>query len=231
MNFKRIKSYSLGLALLCSTANYAQTVSSNGAWHTVVLKHNLNDKFVIKNELHVRRTQFYKDWQQFLIRPAIEYKLNNRVSLSSGYTFITNYTNFDNSLEHNIWEEVVLYNPVKQLKISHRFRFEQRFAQAFFDESFKHSNRLRYRLTLKHNLFKTKNDNAISATVFNELWLHTGNGIQPTSINQNWVYVGLDFPIQTKTKFSVGYLNTSSPAPDNIVYKNNIIQLSLSATI
>lgn len=232
MNFKLLKKIALGASLLFSIQAQAQVQKSTGAWHTAVVKHHLNDKFFLKNEFHVRRAQFYANWQQFLLRPSINYKLTPKAILSSGYTYIINYSEVGRAIEHNVWEEIVLVNPIKQVKVSHRFRYEQRFTQTFTDDSFKHFNRLRYRITLSRDLFKINDEKSISATAFNELWLHTENGIQPTAINQNWVYFGLDYPLNSKTKVSIGYMNLNIPeAGANPRIKQDIIQLSLSATI
>lgn len=231
MNSKIVKLCSLGVILLCSLNLKAQTKEYSGAWHTLVLKHELSSKFTLSNELHVRRTQFYKSWQQLLLRPAVAYKLTSNVTLAAGYTFITNYSEYDKALEHNVWEDVILKNEVKTIKISHRFRFEQRFAQAFNSETYAHSNRLRYRLTLKKVLFNIKEDKPVSGTVFNEIWLNTGNGIQPKSINQNWFYAGLSLPVKPHITFSMGYLHVDLPQNNEDSTKHHILQLGVSAKI
>ncbi len=120
---------------------------------------------------------------------------------------------------------------MRDIKIAHRFRFEQRFAQAFNSEDFNHLNRLRYRITLKKNIFNLKEDKPVSATIFNEIWLNTGNGIQPESINQNWVYAGLNYPFTPKVTFSIGYLHINLPQNTDSSIKHNILQLGISAKI
>lgn len=228
---KAFKVLLLNSLLFLSFYSNAQSQETSGAWHTLLIKHKISSKFMFKNELHVRRIQFYAQWQQLLIRPTIDYALTNNTHLAAGYTFINNYSPKDNAIEHNVWEEVVLSNPVKSIDIKHRFRFEQRFAQAFFSETYKHSNRFRYRITLKKALYKKEEETKLSAEVFNELWLHTGNGIKPQSINQNWFYMGLAVPLNSSSTLSGGYLNIHVPVEENLNLTSHILQLSLTVNI
>lgn len=228
---KAFKALFIGSLIFLSFNSKAQSQETSGAWHTLLIKHKINSKFTFKNELHVRRTQFYAQWQQLLIRPAIDYALTNNAHLAAGYSFINNYSPKDNAIEHNVWEEIVLSNPVKSVNIKHRFRFEQRFAQDFFSEKFKHSNRFRYRITLKKALYKKDEETKLSAEVFNELWLHTGNGIKPQSINQNWFYMGLALPLNNSTTLSGGYLNIHVPLKKDFNLTSHILQLSLTVNI
>lgn len=227
---KTIKAIAFSSFLLTSILTQAQTEDHSGAWHTLLLKHKINSKFTIKNELHVRRTQFYSQWQQLLLRPGLDYALTKNTTLSAGYSYIKNYSENGHALEHNVWEEISLSNSVQSIDIKHRFRFEQRFSQTFTSCEYKHSNRFRYRITLKKPIAKINENQILKAVAFNEIWLNTRNGIQPQSINQNWVYLGLSLPIKNKT-LSAGYLQTFFPVENNSNITHHILQLSITVNI
>jgi len=231
MTFKTFKNVALSLTLFLSFNSNAQDQEYTGGWHTLLLKHKINSKFTVKNELHIRRAQFYSNWQQLLIRPGLDYSLTDNTTLSAGYSFIRNYSENGHALEHNVWEEIGLSNTVKSVGIKHRFRFEQRFSQTFIDDKYTHANRFRYRLTLSKKVFQIKEDKPLKAVVFNELWLHTGNGIKPQSINQNWFYTGLSMPLNNTSTLSAGYLNIHMPIDDSTNITQHVLQIGLTIKI
>lgn len=231
MTFKTLRNIAACLTLFLSFQTNAQNYETSGGWHTLLLKHKINSKFTVKNELHVRRTQFYGRWQQLLLRPGLDYALTSSTTLSAGYSFIRNYSELGHALEHNVWEEIVLSSQVKSVGVKHRFRFEQRFAQAFLSDDFDHSNRLRYRITLTKKLLDIKEGQPLKVEVFNELWLHTGNGIKPQSINQNWFYTGLATPVNDKATLSAGYMNAHFPLEGDARATQHILQIGLTVNI
>lgn len=215
------------------------TEESYGSWSTLLLDYDLNDQFYLKNEVHFRRTNFLSDWQQLLIRPSVNYKLNEVVSFSVGYTYAKNYRNEFDFNEHNAWEQVMLSHSSGASSFKHRFRFEQRFVDEFtqqptgefLKDETDYLHRFRYRFTWSMPLITVQEGKKISVSVFDEIWLNADEGIVPRSLNQNWFYIGLAYPISNNAAFELGYMNDYAPLGANQYRSNHVLQTTLKYSI
>ncbi len=229
-NLKSIITYLF--ALLIPASSLAQIKQEYSSWNSVIIDSQISEKFFIKNEVHFRRTHFLRDWQQFLIRPSLHYKFNKSIRFTLGYTFVKNYRNTVNFNENNIWEQFELTQTSFNSKFKHHFRFEQRFIQQVIDTTnivsgTKFNMRFRYRFTWIIPLFKLTESKKITFTFFDEIWLNTQKGIVPRSLNQNWFYIGLGFPIFKKMSIGIGYMSVFSPKLNSNFTNNNLIQTTL----
>jgi hypothetical protein len=211
------------------------TDESYSSWNSVILDYTISNNIYIKNETHFRRTNFLKDWQQLLIRPSVHYKHNETLDFSVGYSFAKNFSPSYNFNENNVWEQIVLSHTSGQSKFKHRFRFEQRFIDQivqgvnadFTKDGTDFKMRFRYRFTWGMPLFKITENKKINATAFNEIWLNTNSGIVPKSLNQNWFYAGLSYPIFKNTSLGFGYMNDYASIGNNHFKSNHILQTTL----
>lgn len=211
------------------------TDRSYSSWSSIILDYKLNHKFYVKNEAHYRRTKFLKDWQQLLIRPSVHYKYNNTLEFSAGYSYAKNFGVSYDINENNVWEQVLLSHTSGKSKFKHRFRFEQRFIDQLVEidngvftkvnDDFK--MRFRYRFTWGMPLVKVSKNKHIDIAVFDEVWLNTDSGIVPKSLNQNWFYVGVSYPILKKASLGIGYMNDYVPLNDDSFKSNHILQTTL----
>ncbi|MBL4592483.1 MAG: DUF2490 domain-containing protein [Flavobacteriales bacterium] len=207
--------------------------SSLNTWWSNTNKYSVNENWYFSSELHLRRANGLEDWQQFLFRPALNYKLNSSIDLSLGYTYIRScpYGNQPIAIitpENNIWEQITLKHQSGKLKISHRYRFEQRFiGQTVYDasglaptiEGNKYAQRFRYRLTLSRTISK---NGKLFSKAFNELWINLDDkSVMPTSLNQNWLYGGLGYKIIPNGSIQLGYMNQVVKKGDGIHFENN----------
>ncbi len=226
--------------LVSPTLFFAQAQSEKmyGTWNTILTNYNLNEKWFLFNEFQIRRTNFMTDWQQFIVRPSINYRANETVTFTAGYSYIKNYSDAFDAQENNVWEEVQLQHSSGQSKFKHRFRFEQRFIEQFAETALgvyekvdtDFSMRWRYRLTWSLPLFTIKNKK-LSFTVFDEIWFLTGKKVVPRDFNQNWFYVGVSYPILNKTSLSIGYMNDYGKIGDDLFRDNNVIQTTLKFSL
>ena len=219
------------LAFFIPVLSLAQTNEEYSSWNSVILDYQISEKFFIKNEIHLRRTHFLRDWQQFLIRPSLHYKFNKDTRFTLGYTFVKNYRNTVTFNENNIWEQFALTHSSFNSKFNHHFRFEQRFIQQIINTNSingtKFAMRFRYRFTWIIPLFKLTESKKITFTFFDEIWLNTQKGIVPRSLNQNWFYMGLGYPILKNVSVAMGYMSVYSPILNNYFTNNNIMQTTL----
>ena len=225
------------LLLSVSLFSYSQNsdIHSYSSWSTVIVDYNINTSFYLKNEVHLRRTNFLSDWQQFIIRPSIHYKLNKTVDLSAGYSFLKNYHTTRDFNENNVWQQLLLSHHSGSSKFKHRFRLEERFIEqinqlpsgAYVTDGAEFAMRLRYRFTYNLPLITVVDTKKISLTVFDEIWLNTDKGIVPKSINQNWFYAGISYPILKKGSLGVGFMSDYAPLGNDTYRTNNILQTTL----
>ncbi len=211
------------------------TDESHSSWNAVIVDYSINNNFYLKNETHFRKTNFLKDWQQFLIRPSLHYKYTQNVDFSVGYSFIKSYREAYNFNENNVWQQVLLSHASGASKFKHRFRFEQRFIQHitqlsnanFSADGTDFFMRFRYRFTWQAPLFKIADTKSLNAVAFDEIWLHTDKGIVPKALNQNWFYLGLSYQIFKNTNLGIGYMSAYAPVHTDNFNSNHILQTTL----
>lgn len=214
------------------------------SWNSFIPKMKINKSFYVKSEIHFRRTNFLKDWEQLLIRPAIHYKPADVYDFALGYSYIRNYSFADfsspiNANEHNVWEEVELRHTLIRLKFNHRFRLEERFIDKLVQPSegvlnidgTTYNNRFRYRFTLTRPLIKLNETENISFQIFDELFINLDQSVRPKSFNQNWFYIGLSYPITSKMALGMGYHNIGLNGGNDTFITNHILQTTVSYSI
>jgi len=216
----------------------------SSSWNSIIPKVKLNEHWYLASEFHFRRTNFLQDWEQIIVRPSVHYKPNTTYDFSIGYSYIKNYAFSDfsnpiNANEHNIWQQIALSHSSGKIKFIHRFRLEERFIDNIIIPSegnyaidgTNYKNRFRYRVTLKRPILKVKDKKYISLKIFDELWMNLNKGIRPKNFNQNWFYVGLDYPLDKQFTLSMGYHNIGLKGNSNTFITNHILQTTVSYAI
>lgn len=209
------------------------------SWNKLSIKANLSKKVFLKNEFNFRRTNFLKDWEQIVLRPSVQYKIENQLSISIGYSFIHNYSYSDFSLpidfkENNLWQQLFVKQTFKYFDISHRIRFEERFKEkvsTIYNSSFieipEYSGRLRYRFILTIPLHQKQR---ISAVMYDEVFLDFEQNLEPKKLDQNWMFVGLSFRNSKHITITSGYHYINIPR-EHTKIKNHIWETSLIYTL
>lgn len=214
---------------------------SSNTWFMLMNEVRFSPKWSVSNEVHIRRADFLKDWQQFLLRPAVNYRLNSHVDLSLGYSYVLTYPYGEqpvkmNIPEHNVWQQVQLRHAVGKVSIMHRYRLEERFVgfvQPLLNGDYEidgadYAQRFRYRLTARVPLLKMREQKEFFAAAFDELWINLENNFSVNSFNQNWFYVGLGYQFSSMGNLQAGYLNQVIRKGDGAHYeKNPTISVSL----
>jgi hypothetical protein len=135
---------------------------------------------------------------QLLVRPALQYRVNERCSLFAGYLWGTTYQNGDVLHEHRLWEQVLLEKDIKRLSILNRTRLEQRMFPHLADTG----NRLRHMLKLEYDL-----NPKLYLVASDELFINLNsvkNGPQG-GIDQNRLFAGVGVRPLPKTRVEIGY--------------------------
>ena len=123
------------LLITSSQISFAQSDGQDdlGSWFMFFTNSRVSEKVSIHAEAQYRNYEVGTNFNQLLLRTALNYKLSDKAIASLGYIYITTDGTFEepqgeeNTTEHRIYQQFVLKNTVGKLKFSHRYRLEQRF--------------------------------------------------------------------------------------------------------
>ncbi|KJV05127.1 DUF2490 domain-containing protein [Methylocucumis oryzae] len=159
-------------------------------------------------ELAPRFNQDSSEFNQFIIRPLLGYKITPKLQLWLGYTWQGEYSDnngvgFDNAT-HDLMQQVQwIENISPALNLQYRFRLEQRF---FADADSGH--RMRHRLRLQYTLPGTQ----AYLIGIDELFIYLNSlnyssresFVQP-GLNQNRAYAGIGYKFSPHFNVDTGY--------------------------
>jgi hypothetical protein len=207
------------LVLLIVSKSFSQENNThNSVWNTINIHKKLNDKWSLSTELHFRRTNFLKDWEQFIVRPFVHYKFENDLDLAVGYSYIKNYNYSEYStpidaIENNIFQQLSIKHKFSEFSFEHRLRFEERFQQniveiapnIYIKEGLKYRNRFRYKFQITVPLTTLSSNQVLELVLYDEVHLDLGNGLRPEKLDQNWIFIGFSFYPSKHIKIGSGY--------------------------
>lgn len=220
-------------------AQQREVSASRNSWFMLLNEFRLGDSWSVSNEVHIRRADGLKDWQQFLLRPALNYRINPNVELAAGYSYILTYPYGEQPVavrvpEHNVWQQLLLRHKVGKLTFMHRYRLEERFvgnieAQGnnFVVNGSNYRERFRYRLTASIPLANFGEDKQLFAAVFDELWVNLDEVLFVENLNQNWMYAGFGYQFSDKGNIQAGYLDQLIRKSDSRYERNPTLSVSL----
>lgn len=207
MNKNKItnKAIMVALTILLVLPNIAIAQESNlGNWLIYIGSKKINSKWNIHNEVQYRNYNAIGDLEQLLLRTGVGYNLDesNNVLLGYGYILSENYIgDTDDKIsvnEHRIFQQYTSKQNVGKVKLSHRYRFEQRFVENDF--------KLRFRYFLSLNIPFKSNESGVSPlylSAYNEIFLNSKSSI----FDRNRVYGGLGYTVSENIRIELGYMN------------------------
>lgn len=219
---------------LSGSAQQREIARSTNGWLMLNSKLQVHQKWSISGEIHLRRADVYKEWQQFIARPAINYAFNPHLQASLGYSYVKNFPYGEQPIripltENNIWQQILLKHNLGKVAISHRYRLEERFigtiqqtgAEVYEQVGTEYAQRFRYRLTTSFPLLSLGDQKRLSALIFDELWINMEDQLIVSSFNQNWFYVGLEYQFNKWRKVQLGFLDQLIRKADGVHYERN----------
>jgi Protein of unknown function (DUF2490) len=211
----------VGLWTLCSvllSPAQVDRVVERGqhAWLSHWGDHRVANKWSLHTELHLRRAEMGALAQQLLLRPAVNYHMNEQTLLTAGYSYYENYRFGEFPLrfanwEHHAYAQAQLTHRLGKLALAHRYRIEHRWiAQVVpnasgtgeFDE-YRTSQRLRYRLWFIYPLGKKER---FSANAYWELFLLTRRANGVDGFGQNRLSAMVGYKPSKEVNLLLGYL-------------------------
>lgn len=211
----------------------AQTQYQNTGWFMFLNNTKFNEHWGLQFDVQVRSADDWKHVRNTLVRPAIQYFINDKNNVALGYLWQTTQNQLIGSSnavmhEHRIFEQYIYTHKLSSIFASHRLRVEQRFIERATEDVF--SQRFRYFFRLIQPLVKVESGFASGPFVAlqNEVFLNFQNKdkINNSIFDQNRLYLAAGYRFSKKFDGEAGYMNQAVKNTANHT-NNNIIQLAV----
>lgn len=230
---------SLKLSIFClivgipfTSKTQKKTQHTNMLWEGYYSTININKKWSLLSDAQIRTRAWTQQWSQILIRTGASYKVNENVSVTSGFAFFKNaqYTNKGLFLknEWRPWQELFYQVNFNKIYFTQRLRTEQRFLQQVINnkksKNYQYIFRLRYRFEWQFPL----EENKVVFLVGNEILVNPGYINNTLFFDQNRSFAGLNVKLQTCTGLQFQYLKIFQWHSTTSVLENqNVIRVNL----
>ena len=230
---KKIVLSAVVLLIMASGKLYAQTQHQNSGWFMFLNNTKFNDKWGLQFDVQLRSADDWGYLRNTLVRPALQYFINNQHNVALGYLWQTTHTESAGSPdltlhEHRIFEQYIYSHKIKSVFASHRVRLEQRFIGRTGEDVF--SQRFRYFFRLIQPLQKAQPTFTKGPFVAlqNEVFLNLQNKdkINNSVFDQNRLYLAAGYRFSKQFDLEAGYMNQATHGASNNTV-NNIIQLAV----
>jgi len=176
-------------------------------WWVYAGDHPVSDRWGAHLEAQWRRHDGGLRPQQLLLRPALNYRWNGRVTLSAGYAYVntSRYGDYPAASafgEHRIYQQALARHAAGRIEVQHRGRLEQRWLERTGGPwGWRYQNRVRYMARAS-----TPISEAWFAVAANEIFLNIRplDGVSP--FDQNRAFAGLGKKLGRHSRFEAGYM-------------------------
>lgn len=184
-----------GLALLSQTGRISDSFDYNLFLSST---YNFTPVTFQGKSIPSRDTQLY-------LQPSVIYKYSPNLNLGLGYAYQKNNPlSQDFSDENRIWQQVLFSNGLGVGRMTHRFRFEERFIHDRTTGDTPLSTRARYQLGYSMPLEGRELDpGEFYLNMFNEVYLSLA-GKKNATYSENWTYAGVGYLIPGVGKLEIG---------------------------
>lgn len=199
---------------------------------------NITSKWSVNSDFQFRAKNWYHDRSQALGRTGLSYKFNNKVSATLGFAHFRFFINNESTRgEWRPWQELLINDQLNNLKITHRFRLEQRFNEKVKNNEplneYQFNHRFRYRLDLRFPVAKNEEKRkTLYILIGNELMINAGKNITYNYFDQNRSYIGLNLELNKKLALQLQYTHIWQQLPSgNTFLSTEVIRFNLYHTI
>lgn len=200
-----------------TTSHYAQenperNLFNNMLWGGYYNTLDLNSKWSIISDVQIRTNNWQENLSQSLIRSGLSYKLTERLNITNGFAYFNYFIN--NSIgrnEYRPWQEFGFNDKIWKLKISHRYRLEERINQKQKNttptDEYNFNFRVRYKIDLRYPLKKeAEKGSNVFLIAGNELMVNFGKQVGYNFFDQNRTSIGVHLELNDKLGFQFQYL-------------------------
>ena len=197
----------------------------------------LNAKWSIHSEFDNRIFLSPLVQNLFVLRVQGRYKVLEQIELGAGFTYFSVATqdpDIDskfNKPEYRIQQDATLKQNLGKINLNQRFQVEERFFQNFDNEGLTSGStffwRFRYRIQGDYNFWQKKKQ-FLKAIISDEIMINAGEKVVNNTFDQNRIYAGLLYGINSTLALELGYMNSFQQRSTEVDYFNrNIIRLSI----
>lgn len=173
----------------------------------------------------------------FVLRVQGRYKVLEQMELGAGFTYFSVATQDPdihskfNKPEYRIQQDATLKQNLGKINLNQRFQIEERFFQNFDKERLISGStffwRFRYRIQGDYNFWQKKKQ-FLKAIISDEIMINAGKKVINNTFDQNRIYAGLQYGINSSLAIELGYMNSFQQRSTEVDYFNrNIIRLSI----
>jgi hypothetical protein len=200
-------------------ADRIRAINENG-WYMYFGDHHVSGRWGVHLEGQWRRSNVITNWQQLLLRPGVNYDLNEAVMLTAGYAFIDTWPYGgapapNRFPEHRFFQQALVRQRIGRTQTSHRYRLEQRLlgeTQREADGSvnvnrYRYENRFRYMFRANVPLRgRTIEKGDWYVGLYNEFFVNFGRNVASNIFDQNRAYAALGYKLGEVGNLEVGYM-------------------------
>ena len=232
----------LFLVLLQSaTAQTAQRLIdfNQHAWLSYSGDHAVAGRWGLHFDAQWRRADVGTEWQQYQLRPGLNYSFSPSVLFTLGYAFTRAYPYGDYPVrsafpEHRVYQQLVVRQSLGSLRIQHRSRLEQRFVRYPDPQprSGTYQNRFRYLLRAEIPLGSTDTGwPSWYLPTYNEVLIGIPPNYGARPFDQNRLFVGIGKSLGA-ANVEVGYMNQFIGQRNGRVFEfNNTLFVTITSGI
>ncbi len=168
----------------------------NQQWFHYTNNLRITDHWTIKSEFDYRWKNTFNDHSLYFLRISGQYRINSGVSLTGGYGYFGFYEDDEiNKLEHRVYQEACVIQHFGMLKLSHRYRAEERLFVSLNDEHVVNSKiafRIRYRGQLGFSVGHIKfmgQERPFILNIGDEIMINAGPKKTNNLFDRNWFMI------------------------------------------
>jgi hypothetical protein len=206
------------------------TETNATSWWIYSGDHRIAGPWGIFTEVQVRRADFLDIWQQLQFRDAATYRFSPHIQVAAGYVWTRTgrYGEFpaaQPSLEHRIYEQLVVKQEFQHGDLEHRYRVEERWLQNYTSNTayfWRQQDRFRYQLKGSIPLPISDPRNA-RWYLFGagEVFLHFGPNHGSNSFDQTRAFGGVGYKLSSTNKLEVAYQNQYIAQRNGRIFESN----------
>lgn len=234
--------------ILFNTFVSAFSQTSFSGWLADFNTFKINTRFSVHFDAQLRSSDQLQNIQTVLLRPGLNWHLNKKMIVTTGYAYIQNKRAIGNitgyTPEHRIWEQFLITHPLiigasqqaRKGSLSHRFRLEQRFIgkpsvenNRLVNSGNVFANRFRYFIRNITPLVPwTGSGKGPFIAIQNEVFVNIGDAssVNGKFFDQNRAYLAMGYRFHTRFDAELGYMNQYINGRDKAFTNNHILQVA-----
>ena len=236
MDFLKIFFFGIVFSYYLNAQTEKQVDHQTILWTRYCNQLTLNDKWSIHAEFDNRVFVNPIKENLFVARVQGRYKVKE-AEVGAGFAYFSVYTQIPEVdpgftiPEYRLQQDVTTKQSLEKITLQHRYQIEERFIhnsdKIGLTNGTSFSLRFRYRIQASCDVFKKENQ-YLKLLLSDEIMLNAGNKIIKNTFDQNRVYVGLQYGINSNIAAEIGYLNSFQQRQSGVDYFNrNIIRFSI----